>query len=69
MKNQIRNREICIIIIPFKKVKNSLIFIDPYIIFKKLFNTDISYMPFHFMQMMFKKKFGNYYLFIIILGI
>lgn len=56
MKNQIRNREICIIIIPFKK--NSLIFIDPYIIFKKLFNTDISYMPFHFMKMMFKKKFG-----------
>lgn len=41
MKNQIRNREICIIIIPFKK--NSLIFIDPYIIFKKLFTRHIIY--------------------------
>lgn len=41
MKNQIRNREICIIIIPFKK--NSLIFIDSYIIFKKLFTRHIIY--------------------------
>lgn len=41
MKNQIRNREICVIIIPFKKMKNSLIFIDLYNFFKKLFNRHI----------------------------